>query len=172
MEHLRFPVGRFDFQADYSADDISQWIEVIAAFPAKLEELAAELTEEQLSSTYRPEGWTIRQVINHVADSHINAYGRFKRVVTEDIPTINPYDQDLWAELDDGKNGDIAISVTLLNSLHNRWVRFMRSKPADIFERTYNHPEHPGTQKLIFMLQMYAWHCEHHLGHVRIGIEN
>ena len=168
---LRYPIGSYTFKADYTAQDIEAWIDTIDAFPAKLQAVVDTITDEQLATPYRPDGWTIRQVINHVADSHVNAYGRFKRTATEDTPTVNPYDQAQWAELDDGKNGDVQVSADLITSVHNRWVRFMRSQPKSLFDRTYNHPEHPGTQKLVYMLGMYAWHCEHHLAHIYLVVK-
>lgn len=172
MDKLRYPIGRYSFIPDYSDVTLSAWIDVIEAFPYDLKTLITSMSEEQLNSSYRPEGWTVRQVVHHVADSHINAYVRFKKVITEETPTVQPYDQSDWAQLEDGLNGDVSVSLDLLMALHQRWVIFLRSLKPAAFERTYNHPEHGGEQKLVFMLGMYAWHCRHHLAHVALVARN
>ena len=168
MDELRYPIGRYVFIPDYSDVTISAWIDVVAAFPRDLRTLTEQMTEEELDQTYRPEGWTVRQVVNHVGDSHLNAYVRFKRIISEDCPTITPYDQQAWAEFEDGKHGEIGVALNLLDALHHRWVQFLRSLDLGVFERTYLHPEHGGEQKLVFMLGLYAWHCRHHLAHVAL----
>ena len=171
MTELQYPIGKYHFATAFDNQTIADKIETIAAFPAAMKALADKASAEQIDTPYRPEGWTVRQVINHCADSHLNAYARFKRVLTEDVPTINPYDQNKWAETDDGKYGDIEVSLSLIEALHNRWARFMRSLDESAFENQYKHPEHPGTPQLIFMLGMYAWHCEHHLAHVKLVVK-
>ena len=170
MKHLKYPMGTYHPSTAFDEESIHDKIETIASFPAKVRALVQQASQADLDTKYRPGGWTIRQVINHCADSHLNAYARFKRIITEDIPTINPYDQNRWAETVDGKSADVIISIQLLESLHARWAMFMRSLSESDFDREYNHPEHTGTPKLKFMLGLYAWHCEHHLGHIRLVV--
>ncbi len=172
MDKLRYPIGRYAFIPDYSDVTISAWIDVIEAFPHDLNTLIGKMSESQLGEQYRPDGWTVRQVVHHVADSHINAYVRFKKVITEDTPTVQPYAQPDWAKLEDGLNADVQISLDLLLALHRRWVIFLRSLNPEDFERTYLHPEHGGENKLVYMLGLYAWHCRHHLAHVALVAGN
>jgi uncharacterized damage-inducible protein DinB len=124
------------------------------------------LTDAQLDTPYRPGGWTVRQVVHHVPDSHMNAYTRFKLALTEDVPTIKPYDEAKWAELDDSKSKMVEHSLALLEALHARWVFLLeRLKPAD-FDRKLNHPEWDAPMTLDMLLALYAWHGKHHVAHV------
>jgi hypothetical protein len=162
----RYPVGKFHWKGQLTEADRAELIDQIAEAPGRMREAASGLTPEQLETPYRPGGWTARQVIHHVPDSHMNAYIRFKLALTEDQPAIKPYDQVQWAELADTKVTPVETSLTLLESLHERWVNLLRSMtPAD-FERTLSHPEH-GLISLDWMLALYAWHGRHHTGHVR-----
>ena len=161
----QYPVGKFHWKGSLTGADRTELIAQIAEAPARMREAAFGLTEDQLDTPYRPGGWTARQVIHHVPDSHMNAYVRFKLALTEDEPTIKPYDQERWAELVDTKVTPVEASLTLLESLHERWVNILRSMtPAD-FARKLNHPEH-GVISLDWMLADYAWHGRHHVGHV------
>lgn len=165
-EDLRYPVGRFTRPASLTPPERQQAIEAIAAAPAALRGAVRGLSEAQLDTPYRPDGWTVRQVVHHVPDSHMNAYCRFKLGLTEDVPTIKPYDEALWAELPDGKSQLIEESLTLLQALHARWLVMLRAmKPAD-FARTITHPEWQGPMSLDTVLALYAWHGRHHVAHV------
>jgi len=161
---LRYPVGRFAFT---NADETSraEWIAIIADLPARMRAAVQGLSDAQLETPYRPDGWTVRQVVHHVPDSHMNAYIRFKFALTEDTPRIKPYDEARWAELPDGRSGPVGPSLSILDGLHARWTLLLRSmRPAD-FERQLEHPEH-GTLPLNRMLALYAWHCRHHVAHI------
>lgn len=166
-QDLRFPTGKFarPTTALSSAERVLM-IDAIARTPAAMRAAVAGLDEKQLDTPYRPGGWTVRQVVHHVADSHINAYCRFKLGLTEDVPTIKPYDEAKWAELDDGKSRLVAESLTLLESLHARWVYLLqRMQPSD-FARTLSHPEWDAPLSLDVMLALYAWHGKHHVAHI------
>jgi hypothetical protein len=163
----RYPVGRFQWKGENSAEDRSRYIEIIQALPARFRTVAQALTSRQLDLPYRPAGWTARQVIHHVPDSHMNSFIRFKLALTEDCPTIKPYEESLWAQLGDVAATPIETSLILLESLHQRWVALLRSmKPAD-FARTFRHPE-IGEVSLDKNLALYAWHGQHHLGHLEL----
>jgi hypothetical protein len=165
MEDLRFPVGRFDSKREVSHEQRSALIDEIARTPERLRMAVAGLTDEQLDSPYREGGWTLRQVAHHVPDSHMNAYIRFKLALTEDAPTIKPYDEKRWAELVDTTRTPIDVSLALLDSLHDRWVRLLRSMTAEDFDRKLEHPEH-GMLNLAWMLRLYEWHGRHHVAHI------
>lgn len=138
----------------------------IAAAPARMREAVAGLSDAQLDTPYREGGWTVRQVVHHVPDSHLNAYCRHKLALTEEQPTIRPYDESLWAKLDDSRTTPIDVSLTLLESLHARWMELFRSMKPDDFRRTLRHPEHEGILTLDWMVAMYSWHSRHHVGHI------
>ena len=140
--------------------------EDIAAAPAKMRAAVSGLTDEQLDTPYREGGWTVRQVVHHVPDSHLNAYCRLKLALTEERPTIRPYDESTWAKLDDSRLTPIEVSLTLLESLHARWMTLFRSMKPEDFGRTFRHPEHEGTQTVDWLVAMYAWHGKHHAGHI------
>ena len=164
-QDLRFPTGKFQRPAELDAAARAKAIEVVAATPARLRAAVSGLTDEQIETPYRPGGWTVRQVVHHVADSHLNAYIRFKLALTEDVPTIKPYDEALWAELADVRAVPIATSLTLLEAVHERWLAILRAmKPTD-FERNLVHPE-TGRQSLDQVLALYEWHGPHHIAHV------
>lgn len=166
LERLRFPVGRFRPRADLDAAARTALIDEIEALPAALRTAVADLPEAGLDTPYRPGGWTVRQVVHHLPDSHVNAYVRFKLAVTESEPTIKPYDEAAWAELADGRGDDLEGSLLLLEALHRRWCRFLRSLGDADFARAFQHPE-MGRVPLETSLQLYAWHGRHHLGHVK-----
>lgn len=164
-QDLRFPIGKFNPQGEVTDSERPLLIEQIANTPAALQAAVKGLTELQLDTPYRPGGWTVRQVVHHLPDSHMNSYIRFKLAVTETQPQIKPYEEQLWAELVDGKIASIEISLQLLEALHKRWVLFLRSlKPAD-FSRTLLHPAN-GVMKLDTVLRLYAWHGRHHVAHI------
>lgn len=165
MEDLSYPIGRFKPEAALTNAGRNTLIDEIALAPAALGLAVKDLTNEQLDTPYRPGGWTARQVAHHLPDSHINAYVRFKLSLTENEPTIKPYDQKLWAELPDSRTANVRMSVELLEALHKRWVSLLRSMKPEDFKRTYRHPE-GGISVLEHVLQMYAWHGKHHVAHI------
>ncbi len=161
---LRFPIGRFAYS---EADDASRAaaIETIATLPQKMRAAVEGMSDPQLDTPYRPDGWTVRQVVHHVPDSHINALIRFKFALTEDVPRIKPYHEALWAELADGRSGPVAPSLSILDGLHARWTLLLRSMHAADFGRQLEHPEQ-GVLPLDRMLALYAWHSRHHVAHI------
>ncbi|NNE36052.1 MAG: putative metal-dependent hydrolase [Rhodothermales bacterium] len=165
LEKLRYPIGRFAASDDAGPKHVAAWIDDIERLPAALASAVETLTEKQLDTPYRPEGWTVRRLVHHVADSHLNAYARFKLAATEDNPTIKAYDQDLWANLEDA-NGPVAVSLDLLAALHKRWVVFLRSLDSNDVTRSFVHPE-SGPMKVSDLLQLYSWHGRHHVAHIQ-----
>jgi len=166
IEHLKYPIGRFKLPEQVSKDDLLQAKAIIEQFPKQLEEAYKGLTPEKMERPYRPEGWTRRQVIHHVADSHMNALIRFKLALTEDKPQIKPYAQAAWAGLADNKL-DPAVSINLVKGVHQRWVAVMEGMTDADWKRSFVHPEYQQEQRLEQAAMLYAWHGEHHLGHVR-----
>jgi uncharacterized damage-inducible protein DinB len=164
-EHLRFPVGRFRPDPDPSPDTRRERIAEIAALPARLREAVAGLSPAQWETPYRPAGWTVRQVVHHLPDSHLNAYCRLKLALTESTPVIKPYDEAAWAELPD-REVDPEVSLRLLEALHRRWVHLLGAMGEEDFSRTLEHPEHGRVFTLDEMLALYAWHGRHHLAHI------
>jgi hypothetical protein len=166
MDDLRYPIGKFAFDGGSTERDREAWIADIAAAPAKLRDAVRGLSAQQLDTTYRPGGWTVRQVVHHVPDSHLNAYVRFKLALTEHAPTIKPYDEARWAELVDSRATPVETSLSLLDALHERWVILLRALgPAD-YARTFMHPEHGRAVSLEWTLALYAWHGRHHVAHI------
>ncbi len=150
----------------FDQKQIDAWISEIEALPGQIKKATAHLTDEELNQTYRPGGWTLRQVVHHVPDSHINAYIRFKQAITEDVPVIRPYYEERWAETEEARDGDITLSIELLTGLHQRWVAFLRTLKAEDYQRKYIHPAQNKELTLSIMLGMYAWHGKHHLAHI------
>lgn len=165
MERMQYPIGRFRPVPALSDEERGARIAEIAALPGGLRAAVADLTPDRLETPYRPGGWTVRQVVHHVADSHVNAYIRFKLAATEQAPRITAYDQAAWAELADSREGGIEDSLVLLDALHRRWTHFLRSLGRDDWERSFLHPE-LGEVPLSRNLQLYAWHGRHHLAHI------
>ena len=166
-EDLKFPTGRFQRPTGpLDPGTRAKHIETIAATPKLLSDAIGALTEKQLDTPYRPDGWTVRQVVHHVPDSHMNAYIRVKLALTENAPLIKTYDEDAWAQLSDSRDTPVAVSLAMVTALHDRWVRLLRSmKPGD-FQKTLTHPEH-GPITVDFLVALYAWHGPHHVGHVK-----
>ena len=165
MNNPQYPVGQFELKPGIRHEQRLALIEGIAETPARLRTAIAGLSPEQLDEPYRPEGWTVRQVVHHVPDSHLNAYTRFKLGLTESEPTIKPYEEKRWAELADGRHADPEISLRLLDALHDRWVLFLRSLKEEDFVHTVKHPE-MGILSLDGLLQLYEWHGRHHVAHI------
>jgi hypothetical protein len=165
MTDLSYPIGKFHFAGSLTNDQRNRLIDDIEAVPTHMRAAVAGLSPQQFDAPYRPGGWTVRQVTHHVPDSHLNAYVRFKLALTEDEPTIKPYEQQLWAELPDTKQTPIEVSLALLDSLHDRWVRLLRSLGAADWRRSFRHPE-LGVVGLEKNLALYAWHGRHHVAHI------
>ena len=165
MSDPRYPVGNFTYDASPTEEQRKKLIDDIAQTPARLRAAVQGLSPEQLDTPYRDGGWTIRQVAHHVPESHMNAYIRFKLALTEDEPTIKPYEQDRWAELPDVKSTPIDVSLSLLDSLHDRWVRVLRAIKPEEWKRNFHHPE-LGVVSLEKNLALYAWHGRHHVAHI------
>ena len=165
MSDPRFPIGKFHYEGPPSEAARQAFIAEIANTPAALRAALNGLSEPQLDAPYRAGGWTVRQVVHHVPDSHLNAYVRFKLALTEDEPTIKPYAEDRWAELADTKSTPIEVSLVLLESLHDRWVRLLRSLSGEDWRRQFRHPE-LGVVPLEKNVALYAWHGKHHVAHV------
>ena len=166
LESLRYPIGRRQKPAEVTPELRADWIEAIAEAPALLRAVVSGLTQAQLDTPYRPGGWTVRQVVHHVPDSHMNAYVRFRWTLTEDNPQIKDYNETSWAQLPDGKTADIEVSLNLLASLHERWVLLLRALTEEDFARTCVHPE-MGSVSLDDFLAVYAWHGQHHIAHIQ-----
>lgn len=161
---LRYPIGKPERPDKLTEAQRREFIQAIAEAPAKLRAAVAGLSQQQLDTQYRPGGWTVRQVVHHLADSHMNSFTRFKLALTENEPTIKPYDEALWAELPDSK-GPIDSSLTLLDSLHQRWVSLLNAIPPADWAKKFNHPE-SGPQTLDKALAVYGWHGRHHVAHI------
>ena len=162
---LRYPIGPFVPPAVVDAASRARAITAISDAPEELRAAVRGLTRGQLETPYRPEGWTVRQVVHHVVDSHLNAYTRLRLALTEDCPTIRPYEEARWAELTDAKHMDVEISLTLLQALHARFVALLQSLTEADWHRRYVHPS-SGEHTLDYLLEMYAWHGRHHVAHV------
>ncbi|MDQ6689968.1 MAG: putative metal-dependent hydrolase [Gemmatimonadota bacterium] len=163
---LRYPIGKFDFSSPVSPSDYPRLIAEIAEAPGALRSAVAGLSRDRLETRYRPDGWTVKQLVHHVPDSHMNAYCRFKLALTEDEPTIKPYDEAKWAELPDSQRVPMDVSLDLLDSLHQRWVALLRSMDAADFNRGFRHPEHDRVLTLGQALALYGWHGRHHVAHI------
>lgn len=167
---LRYPIGASKAHANPDSETLKDWINSIRNFPLQIESQVRSLESDKLDWPYRPEGWTIREVVHHCVDSHLNAFLRFKLTLTEDRPTIKPYQEALWVQLADGKEEDVSNSLLLLQSLHHRWILLIDSLNSDQLKREYFHPENNKTYSLAEVIGTYAWHCEHHLAHVHQAI--
>ncbi len=166
IEKLKYPIGRFKMPSEFSTAEIEGWIKDITELPEKFSTMALSLTDGQLDTPYRPGGWTGRQVIHHLPDSHLNAYCRFKWVLTEDSPEIKPYFEDRWAELADTTQTPIETSLQLLTALHERWSILLGTMSQSDFKKYYVNPEYGKKYALGAVCKLYAWHGNHHLGHL------
>lgn len=172
MSSLKYPFGKYHLARDYSEEAINGWIQTIEDFPKKITELTKNLSQEELNFTYRPDGWTIKQVVHHCADSHLNSYIRFKWTLTEDSPTIKAYFEDRWAELPDSQNDNISASLELISGLHSRWTNLLKNLSDQQLERSFTHPETGKQISLKKNISLYAWHCEHHLAHIAQALKH
>jgi hypothetical protein len=169
MYDLQFPIGEFNAPSNVSNQEINDWILTIESFPEGLRATCQNLNAQQLDWRYRPDGWTIRQVVNHCADSHMNSLLRFKLALTETEPEIRPYLEDKWAELADYKQ-PIENTMALISALHHKWVFLLKSLTADQLKFEFVHPEHGKRFQLDENIGVYAWHCEHHLAHINMAL--
>src|SRR5262245_49300340 len=165
MTDFRYPIGRFTPDSASTPETRARHIGEIAALPPRLRQAVAGLTQQQLDTPYREGGWTVRQLVHHVPDSHMNAYIRCKLALTEPVPTIKPYDQSAWASLQDTALTPLDVSLSLLEAVHTRWVTLLCSLKAEEFKRQFNHPE-TGMQTIDSAVAQYAWHGNHHLAHI------
>jgi hypothetical protein len=172
IEELKYPIGKFQKPESFNQLQLEEWIKTIEEFPRKLNVEVKNLTALEFEKQYRPNGWTIKQVVNHCADSHMNSLIRFKLALTEDTPTIKPYFENLWAELADTKDFPAESSLKMLDGLHARWVNLLRSLSDQELQRQFRHPETNELISLKTNIGIYAWHCEHHLAHVKIAKMN
>ena len=166
LNDLRYPIGRFQADGHVTPDRIADLITDVDALPARLRAATLGLSPDQMDTPYRPDGWTVRQVVHHVTDSHLNAYCRFKLALTEEEPVIKPYDEGAWAQLPDQRVTPPEVSLAILEPLHRRWVDLLRSMGVVDFSRTYRHPQHDRAYRLDEALGLYAWHGRHHVAHI------
>jgi hypothetical protein len=165
-EPLKYPIGRFRRPESPTPEQVAAWIEEIATLPGELRAAVDGLTDAQLDTPYREGGWTVRQVVHHVADSHINAYCRVRIAATETEATIRPYDEKTWAELPDARTGPVYVSLALVEALHTRWAALARALTPKQLRSVYHHPEHAKPMVVDLTLAMYAWHGRHHVAHI------
>jgi uncharacterized damage-inducible protein DinB len=166
MEELRYPIGKYQYKGWQTATERSGLILQLAEIPSLLRDAVANLTDEQLNTPYRPQGWSVRQVLHHVPDSHANAYIRIKLALTEDNPTIRPYAEDKWAQLPDTFLTPVEVSLAMLEVIHFRLVMILKQMSEKDFERTYYHPQNQQTTTLDYVLGMYVWHGKHHIAQI------
>ena len=166
LENLKYPIGKFNKPVSFSASDRAERIGVIERLPARLSAEMSGLSDAQCDTPYRPGGWTIRQVVHHLADSHLNSFVRMKLTLTEENPTIKPYFEDRWATTPDAAAMAVKPGLDLLSGLHARWTVLLRSLGEKDFQRTFFHPQRQQSMSLDENLALYAWHCSHHLAHI------
>lgn len=165
----RYPIGEFECSDNITPEEVADWIDEIRVLPSRLVEIVSNLTDKELDKPYRVNGWTIRQVVHHIADSHMNAFIRFKLALTEDNPTIKPYDQEEWAKSAEYKL-PIEASLKIIESLHDRWSFLLQSLSEAQLKRTFHHPD-SGLVPVERNIGIYAWHGNHHLAHIKIALE-
>ena len=172
IEKLKFPIGEYIPNKNPSDDLIKQWIEHIELFPSRVEDLIKDISPERLSWKYRPNGWMVKQVIHHCTDSHMNSIIRFKLALTEETPTIRPYNESRWADLIDSLTDELTESITLLNGLHKKWSRLLKSLSKEQLDMMFIHPENGKKISLAENIGVYSFHCNQHLAHVKNGINS
>ena len=166
LEKLKYPIGHFNLAISYDESKIAEWITILEDFPKRISSLVKDLSDLQLDTRYRPEGWTIRQVVHHLADSHHHSYIRFKWALTEDKPVIKYYFEQLWAELPDAKSAPIELSLDHLKAVHAKLVYLLKSLSKKDLNKSFVHPEHNDEVVLWKNIGIYAWHCNHHYAHI------
>ncbi|MEQ9405462.1 MAG: putative metal-dependent hydrolase [Cyclobacteriaceae bacterium] len=171
LEKLKYPVDRYKAPAEITKEQIEEWITILEGVPAKLRDLVENLSYDSLDWIYRPKGWTIKQVVHHLADSHMNSFIRFKLIMTEETPTVRPYEQTAWAEMPDANDPHVGSSLSILDGIHERLTILLKDLISDDWNRTFIHPEYEGELKLSWLIGLYAWHSRHHLAHIQQAIE-
>ena len=166
LEHLKFPIGKHIAPVIYNVDDAQKAIQYLTDYPPMLRAAVKGFTDQQLATPYRDGGWTVKQLLHHIPDSHMNAYIRFKVGLTEDNPTIKPYLEDAWANLYDSKITDVSVSLTLVDAVHHRFTNLLKGMNDADFSRTVFHPQYEKTFTLWEYLALYHWHAMHHLAHI------
>lgn len=166
LEKLRFPIGEFHKPEMITKDVLNTWILSIESFPERIKNLTENLSVKELNWIYRPQGWKIKQVVHHCADSHMNSFVRFKLALTEDLPVIKPYEEQLWAELKDGLDDDLSASFKIIEGVHVRWVLLLKSFGEQELKKQFIHPASHKVYSLEETIGVYAWHCNHHLAHI------
>lgn len=170
LEALKLPIGPFSCPTHIVQEDLNRWKTNLQEFPAQLTALVQPLSVAQYDWHYRPDGWTIKQVVHHLADSHMNAFVRLKLSLTEDSPVIRPYEEALWAQLADGLSNDLSASLKILEGVHERWFYLLDHLSEKDWHKMYFHPQHQKLVELNEMLGLYDWHCRHHLAHIKQAI--
>lgn len=171
LEKLKFPIGLFNPPTQITQDNLNRWISDFESFPQALEQMVSTLSQEQLEWKYRPNGWSIKQVIHHCADSHMNSLIRFKLALTEENPTIRPYYEDRWANLLDSQSSDTESALHILKGVHTKLTILFKSFSENELNRTFLHPEHNKVFTIAYNIGNYAWHSNHHFAHVEQAIE-
>lgn len=166
LEQLRYPIGKFETPTKITPTHLEEWISVLEHMPKRLEDMVSVLSEEQLETPYRPDGWTVRQLVHHISDSHHNSYIRFKWALTEDTPTIKPYDEKAWAELFDTRTAPIQMSLDHLKAVHAKLVFLLKGLSEEELQRKFIHPEGNVESTLEENIGRYAWHSNHHFAHI------
>ncbi|MGI8495723.1 MAG: YfiT family bacillithiol transferase [Pyrinomonadaceae bacterium] len=164
-EDLKYPIGNFQPPQEVTSEMRDEFIQTIEELPSKFHDAVDDLDDNQLDTPYRPEGWTVRQVVHHIADSHINSFCRFKLGLSEETPTIKPFDEASWAEMNDSAFAPVDLSLNIIDGVHARWALLLKSMSGDEFERKINHPER-GEMTLNNLLALYDWHGKHHTAHI------
>lgn len=172
LEQLKYPIGKFIVPTEISNSHIQEWKRTIKTVPQDLEKLVQNLSIEELNWIYRPEGWSVKQVVHHLADSHMNSFIRFKLTLTENVPAIRPYEEQLWAVTPDGKNNDITASLQILNGVHERWSFLLEKLSEDDLALLYFHPQHQRLYSLKEAIGIYDWHSRHHLAHIKQALHH
>lgn len=172
LEKLKYPIGIFEKPISITASDIKNWIATIEQFPNRIKKISKNLSEEELHYTYRPNGWMIKQVIHHCADSHMNSFIRFKLALTEESPIIKPYEEAKWAELIDSLDNNIEASLQIIDGVHYRWSMVLKNLNKEQLSKQFINPESKKTFQLDETIGLYAWHCEHHLAHIMQALFN
>lgn len=171
MKELKYPIGQYEPNKYPNESLLASWISEITGFPKEITKLTINLTPEQLTWCYRPDGWSIKQLVHHCADSHLNSIIRFKLALTEEKPEIRPYYEDRWAKLPDSRDDNIKPSLALITALHHKWVIILENLTAEQLKLEYIHPEHGSVFNLAETIGSYAWHCRHHLAHINLALE-
>ncbi|KGO05411.1 MULTISPECIES: YfiT family bacillithiol transferase [Dokdonia] len=166
MEKLRYPIGKYSMPTDISNEKLTEWINILEVMPAQLRDMTSEMSDEQLNTPYRPEGWNVRQVVHHLADSHHNSYTRFKWALTEENPVIKPYDENAWTALPDLEGMPVEWSLRHLEVVHYKLVRLLRTLTDEQLSKTFIHPAGDKTYNLKQNVGQYAWHSMHHYMHI------